>query len=301
MTKIKNFALAFLLTGNLACAFVAEPEQASAAANVAVAPQYTTTHVYVAPEDFDGFVASIIATFGGMKSKRITFQATPTPSQTISQLVFTPVGNFSVFGYTTPIPYPFGVEAIGCLVTDMNAALAAAKTQGADVTVAVFPDPIGRDAIVEWPGGAHMQFYWHKATPDYPALQSVPETHVYVSADRAEAFVKGYVEFAQGKVSSDEKQAPGVEIGHPSEDYRRVRIESAFGKLIVFVTDGQLPYPYGREAAGFEVTDLTETLDKAKAAGATMLVAPYIADKRKVTLVRFPGGFVAEIHSPINK
>ena len=29
---------------------------------VAVAPQYDTTHVYVAPEDFDRFVASLVAT-----------------------------------------------------------------------------------------------------------------------------------------------------------------------------------------------------------------------------------------------
>jgi hypothetical protein len=32
---------------------------------VAIAPQYDSTHVYVAPEDFDRFVASFVATFGG--------------------------------------------------------------------------------------------------------------------------------------------------------------------------------------------------------------------------------------------
>ncbi len=47
---------------------------------VAVAPQYDTTHVYVAPEDFDRFTASLIATFGGSKSKQGVFQVTPTPS-----------------------------------------------------------------------------------------------------------------------------------------------------------------------------------------------------------------------------
>ena len=36
--------------------------------NVAVAPQYDTTHVYVAPADFNRFVASVVATFGGTTS-----------------------------------------------------------------------------------------------------------------------------------------------------------------------------------------------------------------------------------------
>ena len=46
---------------------------------VAVGPQYDTTHVYVAPEDFDRFVASLVATFGGTTSKRGVFTVTPTP------------------------------------------------------------------------------------------------------------------------------------------------------------------------------------------------------------------------------
>jgi hypothetical protein len=37
---------------------------AATSPNVAVGPQYDTTHVYVAPEDFDRFVASLVATFG---------------------------------------------------------------------------------------------------------------------------------------------------------------------------------------------------------------------------------------------
>ena len=35
-------------------------------APVAVSPQYDTTHVYVAPEDFDRFTDSLIATFGAV-------------------------------------------------------------------------------------------------------------------------------------------------------------------------------------------------------------------------------------------
>jgi hypothetical protein len=78
--------------------------------NVAVGPQYDTTHVYVAPQDFDRFVASLVATFGGRTTKQGVFTVTPTPSSTMSQLVLTPVGSISVFGFKTPIPYLFGAE-----------------------------------------------------------------------------------------------------------------------------------------------------------------------------------------------
>jgi hypothetical protein len=63
---------------------------ATATPDVAVGPQYDTTHVYVAPEEFDRFVASLLATFGGTTSKQGVFTVTPTPSSTMSQLVLTP-------------------------------------------------------------------------------------------------------------------------------------------------------------------------------------------------------------------
>src|SRR5262245_51708629 len=67
--------------------------QATAATpNVAVGPQYDTTHVYVAPDQFDRFVSSVLATFGGTAAKQGVFTVTPTPSSTMSQLVLTPVG-----------------------------------------------------------------------------------------------------------------------------------------------------------------------------------------------------------------
>ena len=72
-------------------------------ATVAVGPQYDTTHVYVPPQDFDRFVASLIATFGGAATKQGVFTVTPTPSSTMSQLVMTPVGTISVFGFKTGI------------------------------------------------------------------------------------------------------------------------------------------------------------------------------------------------------
>ena len=265
LSSFSETALALLL---------AKDKPAASASSVAVGPQYDSTHVYVAPEDLDRFTASLVATFGGTKSQPATLTVTPTPSQTAFEFVFTPVGTFSVFGFKTPIPYPFGVERTGYLVTDMDAAVRSAKAHDADIVVAPFPDPIGRDAIIEWPGGVHMQLYWHTTAPNYAKLQTVPENRVYVSAGRADEFVRDFVAFSSGKVVSDDSHAPGVEIGRPNDTYRRVRIESGFGKVTVLVSDGHLPYPYGRELTGYEVTDLADTLAKAKAAGATVLVEP---------------------------
>lgn len=270
-------------------------------ASVAVGPQYDTAHVYVAPQDFDRFVASLIATFGGKAAKEGVFTVTPTPSSTMSQLVMTPVGTVSVFGFKTPVPYPFGLERTGYLVTDMDEAIGAARATGADVLVTVFNDPIGRDAIIQWPGGVNTQLYWHTTAPSMAPLQTIPENRVYVSADRADAFVKSFVAFSHGSVVSDEARAPGVEIGRPGETYRRVRIESKFGKLTALVTDGHLPYPYGQETTGYEVTNLTDTLTKAKASGVDVLVAPYKTDEREAAVVQFPGGYIAEIHSDAKK
>ncbi|CAB3794506.1 glyoxalase [Pararobbsia alpina] len=269
----------------------------AAALQVAVGPQYDTTHIYVAPEDFDKFTDSFAATFGGHKSQQGVFQVTPTPSQTMSQLVFTPVGTVSVFGFKTPVPYPFGNERTGYLVTDMDAAVKSAKAHGADVTVATFPDPIGRDAIIAWPGGVNMQLYWHKQAPNYEPLQTVPENRVYVSPERADALIRNFVAFSHGKIVSDDRKAPGVEIGRSNDTYRRVRIESGFGKMTVLVTDGHLPYPFGREITGYEVANFADTLQKAKGAGATVLVPPFTSDKREAALVQFPGGYIAEIHA----
>jgi len=270
----------------------------AAAQNFAVGPQYDTTHVYVAAGDFDRFVASLIATFGGTASKRGVFTVTPTPSSTMSQLVLTPVGTVSVFGFKTPVPHPFGGERTGYLVTDLDGAVRAARSDGADLMVSPFKDPIGRDAIVQWPGGVNMQLYWHTAAPSYKTLDTIPENRVYVSPDRIDAFERSFLAFSQGKVISDDAHAAGIEIGRPSETYRRVRIRSTFGILTALVTDGHLPYPYGHEVTGYEVANLDGTLAKGKAAGVLVLAGPYRAEKRIAAIVEFPGGYIAEIHAP---
>jgi predicted enzyme related to lactoylglutathione lyase len=215
--------------------------------------------------------------------------------------VLTPVGTLSVFGFKTPVPYPFGAERTGYLVTDLEAAVQAARTTGADVLVTPFNDPIGRDAVIQWPGGVNTQLYWHTTAPSYKALQTIPENRVYVSADRVAAFVDSFLAFSHGSVISDDAHAPGVEIGRPSDTYRRIRIQSNFGKLTVLATDGQLPYPYGHEVTGYEVSDLPATLAKARAAGVQVLVPPYTAGQRTAALVQFPGGYIAEIHASSDK
>src|ERR1700746_2737315 len=242
---------------------------------IAVAPQYDTTHVYVSPQDFDRFVPSLIATFGGTTTKQHVFTVTPTPSLTMSQLVLTPAGTVSVFGFKTPVPHPFGVERTGYLVTDLDGSGKAAQTDGADVLVSPFNDPIGRNAVIQWPGGVNMQLYWHTTPPSYPALKTIPENRVYVSPERADSFTRSFLEFSHGKVLSDDPHAPGLEIGRRSDTVRRIRITWQFRVLAVFVTDGHLPYPYGRELTGYEVANLGETLKKARAAGGTALGAPY--------------------------
>jgi predicted enzyme related to lactoylglutathione lyase len=269
--------------------------------DIAVGPQYDTTHVYVAPDQFDRFVSSLLATFGGTVSKQGVFTVTPTPSSTMSQLVLTPAGTVSVFGFKTPVPYPFGEERTGYLVTDLDNAVEAARAAGADVLVTRFKDPIGLDAVIQWPGGVNMQLYWHTTAPSYKPLETIPENRIYVSSDCADNFTRSFISFSHGKIVSDNPQALGIEIGKPGETYRRIRIESTFGKLAVFVTDGHLPYPYGRESTGYEVANLTETLTKAKTAGVEILVDPFTSDRRTSSMVQFPGGYVAEIHSITGK
>jgi len=267
------------------------------AQQIAVGAQYGTAHVYVAAEDMERFAASFLATFGGTGSRPAVVTVTPTPSSTSWQALTTPVGLISLFAFKTPIPYPFGQERTGYLVTDMDAAVGAARKHGAAVLVTPFPDAIGSDAVVQWPGGVNMQLYWHKKPSSNPPLRTVPENRVYVAPEAADDFIRSFVGFADGKVVSDSAHAPGAEIGRPGESYRRVRIETTFGKLTVLVTDGHLPYPFGRETMGYEVADVAETLTKAKASGASVLVDPFKADGREAAFVQFPGGCIAEIHA----
>ena len=289
-------ALCVALAGSPAFAEVNHRNAGKPTPVVSVGAQYGTTHVYVASQDIDAFVDSFVATFGGKASQRAVFTVTPTPSKTASQYVQTPVGMLSVFAFQTPIPYPFGSERTGYLVTDMDTAVRAARAAGADVIVDTFDDPIGKDAIIQWPGGLTMQLYWHTKAPSYDPLESVPDNRVYVSAQSADNFIRRIVRFSHGKVVSDDRHADGSEIGRPGETIGRVRIMSGFGNMLVFVTDGKLPYPFGREMTGYQVADLDATLAKAQAVGVKVLSPAIRTAEGRTAMVGFPGGYVAEIH-----
>lgn len=269
----------------------------AATPNVAVGPQYDSTHVYVAAGDLDAFISSVVATFGGQPSKLSVTNILPVPSSTEFQYLWTSVGTLSVFAFQTPIPFPFGEERTGYLVTDMDQAIKAARSAGAEVIVEPWKDPIGMDAIIQWPGGLKMQLYWHFTPPKYAPLETIPDNRVYVSRDQADNFVNDFVRFAHGKVIADEPHADAGEIGRPGETYRRIRITSLFGNMQVLVTDGHLPYPFGHEITGYQVQDLAATLQKAKAAGVKVLSAPYKTNDRTTAIVEFPGGYIAELHS----
>jgi len=85
MRMLNALTLAVILLASSANAGAQTSSSASSPA-MAVGPQYDTTHVYVAPEDFDRFVTSFLATFGGSTSKQGMATVTPTPSSTVLQM-----------------------------------------------------------------------------------------------------------------------------------------------------------------------------------------------------------------------
>ncbi len=170
------YPAAVYLTVLFGAGAIADPAQ-----QIGVGSQYDTTHVYVDPKDIDAFVKSFVATFGGESTKQVIATVTPTPSSTISHVIRTPAGAISGFAFKTPIPYPFGAERTGYLVADVDDAVKAARSAGADVIVSPFSDAIGRDVVIQWTGGVNMQLYWHTTKSNSPALQSVPENRVYIS------------------------------------------------------------------------------------------------------------------------
>ena len=286
----------FSLADAVLALVLALPAVASAAPDVAVAPQYDTTHVYVSNADIDAFVTSFVSTFGGKPSPRAVFTVTPTPSKTASQYVQTPVGMLSVFAFQTPIPYGFGAERTGWLVTDIESATKAAIEAGADVTIEPFDDPIGKDVLIQFSGGVRTQLYWHTKAPNYAPLASVPDNRVYVSRVSGDKFIGQFLQFTHGKVLAD-ATVDGAEIGRANEKVRRVYIGSGFGTTAVFISDGKLPFPYGRESTGYKVADMAATLARAVANGATVLTPPVLTSQgNSSAMLEFPGGYICEIH-----
>ncbi|MGJ5756354.1 hypothetical protein FB563_8486 [Streptomyces puniciscabiei] len=285
-----------LATGAIMTAADNTQQAARSSSRIAVGPQYDSTHVYVEPGKVPAFTASWKATFGGTNTAVSVTDVTPTPSRTKSELVLSPVGTLSVFDFQTPIPYPFGAERTGWLMTNLDAGIRQARASGAHVLVSPFPDPIGRDAVIQFPGGINTQLYWHTTAPVYKPLTTIPENRVYVPADAVSAFLRSYMQFTSGSVVSDSPKTDAGEIGLPGKTYRKIRLTSPFGKTVVMVSGGHLPYPFGREVTGYQVANLTQTLTKAEAAGATVLWGPHLSAGRHSAIVRFPGGYIAEIH-----
>jgi hypothetical protein len=126
----------------------------------------------------------------------------------------------------------------------------------------------------------------------------VPENRVYLTADAADAFIRQWLAFSRGRIVSDEAAASGTEIGRPEAKVRRVLMQSGYGKVLVLVSDGHLAWPHGRELTGYEVQDLDATLGRARDAGAEVLAGPYAVGSRRAAMLRFPGGYIAEVHQP---
>lgn len=296
-------AISGLVATHTATTSAGAPERAAAqdSTRIAVGPQYDTTHVYVEPGTMPAFTASWKAVFGGTSTAVSVTDVTPTPSRTESELVLSPVGTLSVFDFQTPVPYPFGAERTGWLVTSMDAGVRRARASGADVLVSPFPDPIGQDAVIQFPGGVNAQLYWHTTAPAYEPLETVPENRVYVSPDAVSEFLRSYLRFTGGSIVSDAPKADAGEIGLTGKTYRRIRLTSPFGKTVVMVSDGHLPYPFGREVTGYQVANLATTLGKARASGATVLWGPRLSAGRNSAVVKFPGGYIAEIHDAASR
>jgi hypothetical protein len=263
---------------------------------VAVGPQYDAAHVYVQPGTEVTFVKSWEATFGGTNTTPTLTDLTPTSSETVSELVFSPVGFLSLFDYKTAIPYPFGQERDGDLVASFSQGVADAARSGALLVVSPWNDPIGKDAIVQFPGGVDEEIYGLTKPLSLPPLATIPQSRVYLEPQAAEQFIRDYLAFSDGRIVLDDPHADGSQIGLPGTTFREVLIDSAFGQTLVIITDGHLPYPFGRETTGYTVTNLTATLAKAKAAGAEILWGPYRDATDATAIVQFPGGYIAEVH-----
>ncbi len=55
------------------------------------------------------------------------------------------------------------------------------------------------------------------------AFETIPENRVYVSPERADAFMRSFLRFSHGKIVSDDVKASGIEIGRA-----KCRVSHAF-------------------------------------------------------------------------
>lgn len=268
-------------------------------AKIALGAAFRTFHVYAQSGTAAAFVDSWIATFGGHAQPPVNdIDLTPYPSKATAIMLSSPVAALSVYEFSTGIPYPFGSEVSGWGVTDVDQAVQQASAAHAHVLVAPFDDPLGRDAVIQFPAGAAVQL-WHlfELPPNlYPPLTTKPDLRMYVPESTMDQFLASYLAFTQGEKVSDDATADGAQIGLAGKTYHRVLATSDYGNTVIIGTDGQLPYPFGRESAGIAVESVAETVAKAKGRGATVLWGPHAGPDGHSVIVRFPGDYVVEIH-----
>jgi len=293
---VAGAALLALLTATGRSSSAGSAAPAVAAPVRAYGPQYVTAHVYVEHGKLADFVHSWEATFGGTNTPSSPVDITPTPSTMIGSIIKSPVGVISAYDYQTPVPFPFGLEQVGWAVHDVNAAVESGRRMGLTTPVAPWTGPSGREAVVRFPGEFTTQLWEQFDMSGYPQLASQPEGRIYVSDDTVAAFLTSYLEFTGGRVVSDVRDADGGEIGAPGSKYHRIRLTSPFGNVVVSAGDGHWNYPFGRDVAGYTVSDVDATVAKAEANGATLLSPPYAGRDRKSAQLKFPGGYIAEVH-----
>ncbi|MFC0112386.1 hypothetical protein [Kibdelosporangium aridum] len=162
--------------------------------------------------------------------------------------------------------------------------------------VAPYSNSVSRNTVVQFPGGVNLGAWRQFTMPVNPKLSTIPENRVYIPAEAADAFLRSYLGYTSGRVISDNRHADGAQIGTPGRTFRRISMTSPFINTVVIVSDGHLPYPFGWDQEGYTVTDLNQTLAKARTAGATVLWGPYAGRDRSSAIVKFPGGHIVEIH-----
>jgi hypothetical protein len=291
-------AVAAVLLGLIPAAY-GQSAQPTKSAGPGVGVQYDAPHIYIQHGMEKAFVDSWLATFGGTATSPLTLDVTPTPSETLSDIILSPVGTLSVFDFSTGIPYPFGQESVGDMVSNFNRGVSDAVRSGATLLVSPFDDPVGQDAIVQFPGGVDIQLWRHFSSTVFAPLATIPDNRFYLDPAAANAFIRDWLAFSHGHIAVDDNTANGAEIGLPGTTYRKVLIDSVFGETLVIITNGHLPYPFGHDTMGYAVTDLTATLAKAKAAGAHVLWGPYTEPGLSTAIVEFPGGYICELHQGV--
>ncbi|MGW4488012.1 VOC family protein [Amycolatopsis sp. NPDC004368] len=258
--------------------------------------QYDASHVYLQHGTLPAFIKSWEGTFGGTDNGQNTFQITPTPSKALASIIHSPVGLLAAYDYQTPVPYPFGAEQTGFGVHDPDLGADAALRSGAEVTVTPWTGPVGREAVVKFPGGFASQIWLQYDMSGFTPLKTQPEFRVYLTESTVNAFLASYLKFTGGSVISDVRKADGGEVGAPGTTYHRIRIATPFGNTVVLANNGDWAYPYGRDTTGYTVSDVAATVAKAEANGATVLSGPYKSSDRTSVVLQFPGGYIAEVH-----